>query len=221
MDLERSVSNCGSGFRDGVRIRSESRGKASGSWLLVAYRFSHSVAFVWNGVWVIMANPPDTARRLISVVIGALAGAIIAFGATELLHAQPKPPDKELRLMSDKPPISPAPAENSGINAPNNQGIVTQGQSGGTNIVNQAPPKLKFTDSLGAELLNAIPTGALTIQATGSTADQTVGREIKEFLERNGYTVTIRYSGMLMPPPDQQLLYHPESRVLIVSPSTR
>jgi hypothetical protein len=27
-----------------------------------------------------------------------------------------------------------------GINAPNNQGIITQGQSGGQNIVNQAPP---------------------------------------------------------------------------------
>jgi len=42
-------------------------------------------------------------------------------------------------LVAALPAIAQTP---SGINAPNNQGIITQGQTGGTNIVQQGPPRL-------------------------------------------------------------------------------
>jgi hypothetical protein len=42
---------------------------------------------VWDVLWVAMTNPPDHLRRSISITIGALAGAAILYGVTELLRA--------------------------------------------------------------------------------------------------------------------------------------
>lgn len=85
---------------------------------------------IWDILWVVMSNPPDNVRRGVAVVIGAITGAAILFGANEMLK----------RPAGAQTPQATTPTAPPSINAPNNQGIVTQGQTGGQNIINQAPP---------------------------------------------------------------------------------
>jgi hypothetical protein len=69
-------------------------------------------------------------RVLLSGTVGAVAGALLLIGAVEVFHVK-----AEAQVTEQKQPEPPSPV----LNAPNNQGIVTQGQSGGTNIINPAP----------------------------------------------------------------------------------
>ena len=87
----------------------------------------------WNIAWVVMSNPPDNIRRTATVVIGAVAGALILLGVTELLRrpadAQQRPQPKSTEILM---------SQSSDLSPPVNTGpesIVTFGQSGGVNTV--------------------------------------------------------------------------------------
>lgn len=69
-------------------------------------------------------------RVLLSGVVGAVAGALLLIGVVEALHVK-----AEAQVTEQKQPGAPSP----GTNATNNQGIITHGQSGGTNIVSPGP----------------------------------------------------------------------------------
>jgi hypothetical protein len=117
-----------------------------------------------------------------------------------------------------------APAQNT-FNAPNNSGIITNGQTGGTNtIINQQPPKLTFTDALGTELLAKLRKDELVaIHAVGSPSDIAVGVRIADFLKANGYKVDVTAFGVLVPPPDDPLTLEVRNSVqyLTVAPAVR
>jgi len=89
-----------------------------------------------------------------------------------------------------------------GIVAPNNSGIITQGQSGGTNIINQGPRRLELTDALKAFLLQKLPKdkpGEVDIIGP-SPADHEVGMNIFKFLKDSGYFVHIGYMDSFVNP---------------------
>lgn len=54
-------------------------------------------------------------------------------------------------------------AQNNTINAPNNTGIITNNQSGGTNIINQGPSPLGMTPDQSAQLSRAVRQFSTTI----------------------------------------------------------
>ena len=99
---------------------------------------------IWDILWVIMVNPPDNTRRALSLIIGALAGAVMLFGVTEML----KRPASAQTVTPGQPSVSGngntnAP-NNSGIIAPNSPGsIITQGQHG-DNYLNKDPRSWGF-----------------------------------------------------------------------------
>lgn len=108
------------------------------------------------------------------------------------------------------------------ISAPNNQGIVTENQSGGTNIIYRTHPKLQFSGEIGSELLKTIPKGKpVVVQAVGSNSDAQVGIQIAEFLRANGYKVDLWRIGMMSPPPDHPLEWNPRNSTLIVAPGAQ
>ncbi len=43
----------------------------------------------WVLMWSLMQSPPDQYRRPLAILIGAVAGGLIMYGATELLHGKP------------------------------------------------------------------------------------------------------------------------------------
>jgi hypothetical protein len=45
---------------------------------------------VWNIMWIFMTNPPVNLSRTVSIVIGAIAGAVILFGTNEFLRTSAK-----------------------------------------------------------------------------------------------------------------------------------
>jgi len=171
---------------------------------------------VWDLMWVVMANPPDSWRRILSILIGAIAGAAILFGASEMWHnaqAQPSPTTQgSSTLTNDQSP--------SGAS-----GNFNFGQQGGNNYqvyVNQNQGKLQFTDDVANQLLSAIPKDKpLTVLAVGSQSDIAVGQQILEFLHSNGYQARMETFGMLIPPPDGPLTWNPKTSVLTVAPSAR
>ena len=126
--------------------------------------------------------------------------------------------------MTDKPsvpPVSPLPP-GGGLHAPNNTGIVTQGQTGNNTIINHGTEKLKFTDILGQELLAKVPMGKpVNVRAIGSPSDQNVGIQIANFLRANGYQVEISVIGGVSPPPDHALTWDASRSQLNVAPSVR
>lgn len=124
-----------------------------GWWLFV---LSPVPLVIWDIAWVLVANPPDTVRRIISTVIGALAGAVMLFGVTEMLKhpASAQPPNNQsggtssgstTSVPDNKGIVAP---DNKGIIAPDNKGIITQGQTGGENKIIQedTSPRRRMRD---------------------------------------------------------------------------
>lgn len=106
-----------------------------------------------------------------------------------------------------------------GISAPNNRGIVTENQSGGTNIIYRTPRRLRLTEEIGSELLKTIPEEKpVIVEAVGSNADAQVGIQMAAFLRAHGYNVDLQRIGMIAPPPDHSLTWIPAISTLIVDP---
>jgi hypothetical protein len=167
--------------------------------------------------------PPDM-RNIIRGFLGAVGGVALAIWLGYLWddwRAKAQPPGGSTP-MSDKPSPPSGPSGNSGIVAPNNSGIITQGQTGNNTVINQAPGKLQFSDALGAELLAKIPNNKLiNLMAVGSPSDQNVGLQIAKFLQAHGYQLSISIIGMMAPPPDRTLVWDAARSELIVAPSAR
>jgi hypothetical protein len=77
----------------------------------------------------------------------------------------------------------------------NNQGIVTQGQTGGTNTIIQGPPPRHLGDGDKQMLLARIPRDrSIAILAQNGDSDAAnFADELKKFLEESGYTVKLNY----------------------------
>jgi len=127
------------------------RAPQRGWWLVV---LAPVPIILWNILWIIMANPPDNIRRTLSVIIGAIAGAVILLGATEIMKGPAKaqlPPDKGSNITESGPSTT-----GSTLNAPNNSGIVTQGQHG-NNYMNKDPRSWGFTQEQWVTFRDSLP----------------------------------------------------------------
>jgi hypothetical protein len=85
---------------------------------------------IWDVMWILMANPPDSWRRSISLIIGALAGAVILYGVSELLRSP----------ASAQSPSSGPPAIGTPSVEQNNQGAPNFNVPGSGNQFNIYPP---------------------------------------------------------------------------------
>ena len=116
-------------------------------------------------------------------------------------------------------PLSAQPTQPSLSGASGNFNFNQQGGTVNQTYVNQAPPKLKFTEALGAEVVAKLPRDKpIRVAAVGSKADQAVGVEFANFLQSRGYTVTLALIGIMGPPPDHPLTWDADASQLIVAP---
>lgn len=111
---------------------------------------------------------------------------------------------------------APLPSVNGNCNAIGNN-------NSACNTYNLGHTRLRFSRSLGAELLAKLPKGnPITIETVGSPSDWNVGVEIANFLFANGYNIA-RFDriGVLSPPPDHPLEWNQKTSTLIVAPSVQ
>jgi hypothetical protein len=92
---------------------------------------------IWNIMWVIMSNPPDTMRRATSIVIGAIAGALILLAATELMK-QPSN-SQSLPLKPVNAPGSASPQ----VNVTGGGNVTSVDQRGGITSKSYSGPPIK------------------------------------------------------------------------------
>jgi hypothetical protein len=115
-------------------------------------------------------------------------------------------------------PSSPTPPPGASGNFNYNQ----QGGVANQTYINQAPPKLTFSDALGAELLAKLPKDKpINLMVVGSNSDAAVGMQIADFLTANRYKVQISRIGVLVPPPDHPLTWVAASSSLIIAANVR
>jgi hypothetical protein len=108
----------------------------------------------------------------------------------------------------------------------NNQGIITQGQTGNNTII-VGTPKLQFTTALGEELIRKLPTGkSIRIRSVGSNGDQSVADQYEAFLQQRGFNIAYRdiIYGLLNPPPEQKISImdnrdNPSEVIVTIAPS--
>ena len=136
-----------------------------------------------------------------NIIVGAFGGLFGALGSIWLAYVICNI-RANAQIPGGTPPmtVNPPPP----INAPGNTGIVTSGQSGGTNIVNQIPPIVGFTKEAGHRLLKlvdkAIP---VTVVVVGPNSDLPVGHQVAAFLTENGYKVeSVDITQIANPPPE-------------------
>ena len=101
--------------------------------------------------------PSMWSRILLSGVVGGIGGALILIGIIEVFHVK-----AEAQVTGqNQPPAPPSSSSGPGQAPPAGaSGNFSFGQQGGTTTqtyINQAPPKLTFTDELGNELLAKLP----------------------------------------------------------------
>lgn len=157
-------------------------------------------------------------------IVGVVVGLIVFIGVPEAVRAvnggvivNPSIAEpKTVLVQALSPPAAPPPGATGNFNY-NQQGGVTN-----QTYINEAPPKLSFSDALGAELLSKIPKDKpINLMIVGSNSDAEVGMQIANFLTTNGYKVQISRIGMLVPPPDHPLTWVASSSSLIVAASIR
>jgi hypothetical protein len=89
--------------------------------------------------------------------------------------------------------------------------------------VTVAPQRIPFTKRIGEELLAHMTDKNKTValEGVGSPSDWKIAEEVKEFLEKNGYTVNISLTGMSMPQPESPFSFYenPTEYHVIVAPS--
>jgi hypothetical protein len=149
-----TIASLVSGSLVSVAPSAINRAPKLGWWLVV---LAPLPLVIWDLLWVIMGNPPEHIRRALSLTIGALAGAVMLLGATEMLK---RPANAQPEVAPGQPSVAGysgngntnAP-NNNGIIAPNNSGIIapnsqgsifTQGQHG-DNYLNKDPRSWGFT----------------------------------------------------------------------------
>jgi hypothetical protein len=92
------------------------------------------------------------------------------------------------------------------------------------NTLNIVPPRTLFTNELGRDLLAHMPTKKpVSLKTVGASADQKIGDDVQEFLQKNGYTVNRMSIGMIAPPPDHPFSFLDtiNEYIITVAPSAR
>ena len=85
---------------------------------------------------------------------------------------------------------------------------------------NYGPQKLAFGPALTSWLLaNVSKDKPLSVEGIGSDSDFNVAVEVFNFLQQNGYSVTLNRTGVRSPPPSHHLMWDPTTRNLIIAPS--
>jgi hypothetical protein len=102
--------------------------------------------------------------------------------------------------------------------------ITSHNQSGGitAHTVNIGYIRLSFSDEIATALSDNLPKDKpIEIMAIGSEKDKQVAFQYGQFLEKNGFKIKgYGYSGMQIPPPDDQLSFevHSDRTVLTIAP---
>jgi hypothetical protein len=87
----------------------------------------------------------------------------------------------------------------------NNQGIVTQGQTG-NNTINVGQARLPFDPAIGDQLADKLPAGKpIDLMGVGSRSDWAVAEQYAQYLRDKGFDVTVSASGVLIPIPDHKI----------------
>jgi hypothetical protein len=104
----------------------------------------------------------------------------------------------------------------------NNQGIITQGQTGNNTII-QGPVRLSFTQEIADDLVSRLPAGkTIVLQSIGSNLDQAVADQYQQYLQAKGFEIERAQIGMMMPPPNYKItLGNPSApkMIVIIAPS--
>jgi hypothetical protein len=97
-------------------------------------------------------------------------------------------------------PVNAQTSGGGGVTAPGNSGIITQGQSGGTNIVNQKPSQRHMTPELVEQILRDVPKDKpVTVTAPmGNDEAITFAQAIFDLLKARGYPLTDTGPGQAM-----------------------
>jgi hypothetical protein len=146
------------------------------------------LALAWLvGIWFTFLIKPIVEMSLLhkSIFAGVLAIGLIVVWCYELSR-QAKASSDELHVAQT----------NQTIIAPNNNGIITHGQTGGSNTVIQGPIARHLMD------IENIPKNRhVSVSYTVSESDaEGFATELKNFLEQNGYSVDGPNSAMFFDP---------------------
>jgi hypothetical protein len=87
------------------------------------------------------------------------------------------------------------------------------------------PPRAGFTDEIGSQLLAQMPERKkiIILNTMGGPDDQRIGREVQDFLQKNGYQVQRFRSNASVPTPEHPFTFldNPDSYSVTVAPSAR
>jgi len=112
--------------------------------------------------------------------------------------------------------------QNSMGNIYNNQGIITQGQTGNNTII-QGPVRLQFNTQIGDDLVSKLPAGkTIMLRSIGGRADQAIADQYQQYLQNRGFQVERTIIGTTSSPPDHKItLGNPDApqMLVIIAPS--
>jgi hypothetical protein len=154
------------------------------------------------------------------IAAGLGIGAVV-LAAIPLLIRLAWPPENGMAPGDNTPPISGAVVNQ----RPGTADPVEQKSGITAETVNVTPPRAGFTDEIGPQLLTQMPEKkkVVVLNTMGGPADQRVGREVQDFLQKNGYEVQRFRSNVLVPRPDRPFTFvdSPDSYIVTVAPGAR
>ena len=147
-------------------------------------------------------------------IIGGLIGGLIFLALGEMVYpnatvAAPPINQQATEMPVTQPanppsvtPISPTTSE-SGINAPNNSGIVTQGQTGNNTLINQVPAPRRLSPEQAEILTQSLRGSGISVLITSPSDPEALAyqQQMLLALQSAGVKTSVFNIGNLSPPP--------------------
>ena len=143
--------------------------------------------------WLVTTPASGGWRVAAGLALGAFVFVLVP-QMVRLTYAQTPPSQGGSMTNGSAPPP---------INAPGNQGIITQGQTGGTNIINQAPPHRHITPEQASAIVSSVEGSGISVLLTSPDDIEVRGyeSEIARALRAGGVAVQFFNIGTMQPPP--------------------
>lgn len=166
--------------------------------------FAIAPALLLIGYVFLVSDMGMTAKSVSLGIVGAVLGGALGVAIAQFWGVVKINSNTEQEAAMTEKPNSGAPSVK--VSGTNN--VVSVGQSGGitANQVFVGPQRLQFTPELGEALKREIPQGHLLMMTVvGGNIDQSVGKEISEYLRESGYNIQIGIVGTMSPPPERKI----------------